>query len=408
MAPSKRARIEQENSTPSIPKNPATKETPLSVGTCFIRTACLSLSTSFGTTLPFLSNFASKNLKMFQEIKQKESTIENLKTSGKYARSIRFKFKLETSAKLLNTDKHKELEAKTKEPLETCQKAFQDIITESREYELTMLQEEKAEHCLRFLCFLVKTYRILKPEMRTCIPIRAVDFAVENPSIKELFLPLDEDKSRTFMCAFFNEDKATVFEQDLNQVTIAVSKILVQETYKLFLLPQTKYIERQKDLEAIKEAQALSTFAITGDITEKTAAAMDTVASTTPEQLKELIDRKVAEKTKALTDALKNYSGGANSASLKKKKKKKATKRGNHSGSKNSDQKESPNSPKKNKTTSTSKKPSNKSTGNKKQADEGNKDSKNNMKETDKESSNKKKVRFSGFSDKPKKKQNRK
>src|SRR5688572_5515244 len=156
MARTKRARIEDDTSPPPSPPNdPASKETPHVVGTSFIRTAILALSTSLGTTLPFLLEFASQNLKLFKELKLKQATVENLKIPGKYARSIRFKFKLEASAKLAETEEHKNLEPVIKTSLETCQKEIQETITKSRVLELKLLREEKAEHCLRFLCFFV-------------------------------------------------------------------------------------------------------------------------------------------------------------------------------------------------------------------------------------------------------------
>lgn len=281
----------------------------------------------------------------------------------------------------------------------------------AQEYTLNLLEEEKAEHCLHFMCYLVKAYQILKPEMHTCVLIRAVNTALEHPSLTNLFQGLEMDKSRTLLCAFFQEDKATAFEDDVMAVTTAVSNVLVQEIHKLCIIPQTNYINCENELTAIKEAQALSTMAIKGQITETTAMAIDTIASMSPEQLEELISCKVKEKTKTLMEALKKASRGASSSALLKTQSQKSnTKNGNHSGRGNTKKKQNKKEQSKKPPLAlkNSSKKSAKKKKDKEQAEENSNNSNDNNKKKLKALSKKKKVKFNKKSKKPNNKSNHK
>lgn len=124
MAPSKQAQIDKEKSPPSPPINPATKDSPFSVGLTFIRTACLSLATSLGTMLPFLEEYLIKNLKLFQELKRKTDTIKNLKNSGKFVEAYNSNLNLVHQPSLQIQTSSKPLQLKLKSQLKMSRKSF--------------------------------------------------------------------------------------------------------------------------------------------------------------------------------------------------------------------------------------------------------------------------------------------
>ena len=335
MAPPKRAKRASEDTLedPNGLNNKAT--TPFGMGLSFIWTAITSLTTSFGTSLPFLSEFAIKNLKLFDEIKKSQTTLDQMTASTLPPRSMRFKFELKNIAEVERTDKFKELAESVKAPIEECQRILKESVVASTKLKLDHLNRKKMDHCLTFLCYLAKAYIIAKPEYKNVKAIRAVDGAVDHVSIASLFQTLTEEESRILMCTFFSEDVDTVFAGDNDIVTQALSNILVADAHRLFIVPQVKYDDQVDHMNSIKQLQALSTSAIKGPATAATAIQMDTEVTIGSKDLDALIDRKIQDKTKALQSALKNLSRGASSsASSNNKLDMKNTKPGNLSGGK--------------------------------------------------------------------------
>ena len=335
MAPSKRAKRAAEDTLNNPNDLEPKATTPFGMGLAFIRTATTSLTTSFGTSLPFLSEFATKNLKLFDEINWNQDTLDQMTVSTVPPRSMRFKFELKTIADVAKTDKFKELADSVKAPIAECQRALKDSVLASTKLKIDHLKKQKMEQCLKFLCFLAQAYIISKPEYKNVKAIRAVDGAVDHVSIASLFETLTEEESRIIMCSFFNDDIDTAFTGDNDVVTIALSNLLVVDAHRLFVVPQTKYDDQAHQVTAIKKLHALSTSAVKGPITETTATAMDTEITIPSKDLETFIDQKINEKTKELQTAVKNLSQGASSsASSNKKSDPSNTKPGKPSGGK--------------------------------------------------------------------------
>ena len=335
MAPTKCAKRAAEEALEEPTDLEIKPTTPFGMGLSFIRTAVSSLTTSFGTSLPFISEYSVKNLKLYDEIKRNQATKEQLETSTVPPRSMRFNFELKTSAEFAKHDKFVELADSVQAPITACQQALKSTVIASATLKLDLLKQKKMEHCIQFICYLVQAYIIAKPEFKVVHPIRAVDRAVGHVSLATLFLTLTEDESRKVMCKFFLEDPATAFENDddLNAVTTALANILVKDTHQLFVVPENKYEEQNHYVSAIKQLQALSTTAVKGPATEAAALQMDLQATIPDKDLDALIDRKVQAKTKELQQAIKNLSRGATSnASSKTKSDANTTSSGNPSG----------------------------------------------------------------------------
>jgi len=317
MAPAKRQRTGQdEDSNDPIDLN--TNDTPFGHGLSAVRTACSSLTTSFGTSLPILEEFAVTNLKLHRDIKRRQDTLKSLTEANKPARSIRFKFKLNGSNTIAHTDKFKELESTIDDPIRECQEKLQKAICATQKLEITQRQTEKSETCLSLLCFLAKALIIAKPEFKHVKPIQAIDSALGNVLISPLFVLVTEEESRIMLCHHFNEDIATIFEEELTIPTTQLANLLVTEGYKLLVHPQVQNDEQEEKLDRIRQLKALATSTATNAITEQVSMDLETEPTISAKRLEELIDKKMDAKTKEITATLKNAFGGNTSkASLK-------------------------------------------------------------------------------------------
>ena len=162
MAPSKCAkRAHEENEALEDPNDLKTKTmTPFGMGSAYIRTACLLLTMSFGTSLPFLMEFSLKNLKLFDEINRSQSTLDDLIASTVPPCSMHFNFELKNTAEVAATDKFKELVASVKQPITNCQKALKATVEASSKLKIDMLKCKEMENCLQFICYLAHAFLI--------------------------------------------------------------------------------------------------------------------------------------------------------------------------------------------------------------------------------------------------------
>lgn len=296
MAPTKRARIDLQDQDQERPNDLEKQETPLQAGLSYIRTATTSLTNTFGTSLPFLQEYSNKNLKYYAELKRRNETLENTKNADKVPRSIWFKFQLNATAELKNTDKFKELEESVLQPILTCQQALQEKIVKSQTLEIKLLEAKKAEHSLSMICYLTKAYAIAKPEFTNVNPVQVIDSTLDNPAVSQLFAGISLEKSRIFLCAFFGEDNDTVFEYTATPPLTNMKLLLINAMHTLMIIPQVKFDDRKTSLDIIAQLQALSLTATKGPITEDTAMALDKEPSLTSKQLEDLIDKKSMKK----------------------------------------------------------------------------------------------------------------
>ena len=171
------------------------------------------LTSYFGSSLGFLDDLGIKNLKLFREIKRRKTTAESLQDVTKPARSIRFKFELNGSDKIKDSNKFKELSDLAKSQIQNCQQNLQATLEAMQKLEIESLTKDKMETAMNLIGFLSKAYMIHKPEYTSINPIRAVDKAIAHPSLAPLFLTLTEEAARTYICRFFGED-ITLFEEE--------------------------------------------------------------------------------------------------------------------------------------------------------------------------------------------------
>ena len=314
ITPSKRARIDFTTLSPT--GNPAPPQAPASLlgeptldelsPTAYARRLITDTIASLPKQVRSITEKkATAHLSLLVKLSEKKTLIKKMESDKEFVpRSARVAFKLNGSKKAEGKSEFDVLQSLTQDLVEKFQADVTGLIKESIKIEVLVHQAEIQESLAWSIGFLVNMALTKNQGVDTTNAHAAVNFLVKlhAPAVlKYSGLTLDTFNAlykETYKLETFPPDTADVIDRwDLTRPV----KCLITA---LFVAPFEYHQTRNKDVATAMALKQLCLETSTMEKTDEAMADIDQERAVGPEKLQELIDKKVAEKTKKLQNDL--------------------------------------------------------------------------------------------------------
>jgi hypothetical protein len=281
--------------------------TPSSAARDFLSSSLLSLPKSIRT---IAQRHGTKFNKLLSQIQQRTLTKVTFASDDFIPRSAKLQFSLTASPKVMESPEFKTLADETVNLLATFQKELKNKISSTVDLEIKDLKNEVdrnlciAVHDLAVVCLVNNNPKDLQPparkltllilEKQHSTLLQHTSMTVNTVFVK--YKEFLEDPSEVYTFGSISEAEKAALAVPLVDLTKLCNILFVEGWNKRMAV----FHERQKELALQKAA----TLILLDKPTSEAAMILDTEQTVDMKTLGELIDRKVAEKTKSLTTTI--------------------------------------------------------------------------------------------------------
>jgi len=231
----------------------------------------------------------------------------------------------------LQSDEAKALSEQCIAPIAACQLSLKENIIKLRKLEIASLKKKQGLSCFKFLCYLARTFQVIKDDYKNCNLAKAVTSTLQFCNGTSLFTGFTADELKNLVDVEFpsattpsiciiDAEGQTEDTEDITAADVEMNVVPVEFTHELestirscLIQPVNTYNQHVKDTEKVCQLKALEIAITTKYATEQTVLELDKEPTVSATLLNDIIDKKIQAESKKIKAALKNNFRGAKS-----------------------------------------------------------------------------------------------